>query len=192
MHPNFFLGEIREYSRFYFPVMFMLKESLIINFALMFSIVYFFIGRFKFKLDAITIIGLTGGFMLLGSTLNLGLRHMLVIYPYIIIFMIQMISKLNIRLVWFLLFAQVVFAFSQSPNFISSFNILIGDNGYKYSDGSNLDWKQNDAIWGNDHPSIFKASQEILPEEFREEQIFFLENGVDEVEVLGGTHFRIE
>ncbi len=94
------------------------------------------------------------GFSLM-SRLNIGLRHILPIYPFIIvlcgmIFSNNLLQTLKWKKVIYLVLiflclwyiAESIFIF---PNYLSYFNELIGgpSNGYKYFVDSNLDWGQN-------------------------------------------------
>ncbi len=91
-------------------------------------------------------------FILLSSqNVNIGLRHILPIYPFIFVLIgsvpsLKIDSKrvakriLVVGLVWYAVSAASIF-----PNQLAYFNEFIGgpDNGYKYLVDSNLDWGQD-------------------------------------------------
>lgn len=93
----------------------------------------------------------------LRSNLNIGVRHLLPVFPFTILLVsgsiikwiapskIEWLSKVKIALVFVLLAWQIVSVSSVYPHFLAYFNELIGgpSNGYKYVVDSNLDWGQD-------------------------------------------------
>lgn len=93
----------------------------------------------------------------LNSNLNIGVRHLLPVFPFTILLVssaiikwiapsrIGWLSKMKITLVFTLVAWQIVSVSSVYPHFLAYFNELIGgpSNGYKYVVDSNLDWGQD-------------------------------------------------
>jgi len=89
----------------------------------------------------------------LRSNLNIGVRHLLPIFPFTIILVSYIISKLivqpyvrlRILALGAILLWQALSVISVYPSFLSYFNELAGgpDNGYKIVVDSNLDWGQD-------------------------------------------------
>ncbi|MFA6524723.1 MAG: glycosyltransferase family 39 protein [Patescibacteria group bacterium] len=86
------------------------------------------------------------------SKINIGHRHVLVIYPFLILLSARIITKLfSSKRIWLKFFAAglVIWYVASSiliyPNFLSYFNESIGGpkNGAKFVTDSNLDWGQD-------------------------------------------------
>ena len=91
-------------------------------------------------------------FFSLGSHLNLGLRHILPIYPFIFVLLGYLITikfKKN-QIVYYLLLAGLLIFYITSslliyPHYLAYFNEIAGgpNNGPKYLTDSNIDWGQD-------------------------------------------------
>jgi len=88
----------------------------------------------------------------LGSHLNLGLRHILPIYPFIFVLLGYLITiklKKNQIIYYLLLIGLLIFYITSSlliyPHYLAYFNEIAGgpDNGPKYLTDSNIDWGQD-------------------------------------------------
>jgi len=89
----------------------------------------------------------------INSKLNIGLRHLLPIFPFTIILATGIFSKwlkppflkLKTALIFGLIIWQAIGVIMVYPHFLSYFNELIGGpkNGYLYATDSNLDWGQD-------------------------------------------------
>lgn len=87
------------------------------------------------------------------SNLNIGVRHLMPIFPFTILLVSGLISKwlnnpyLKLKYAFLIiLFAwQAISVIAIYPHFLSYFNEIIGgsNNGYKYVVDSNLDWGQD-------------------------------------------------
>lgn len=147
-HSSFLLGQVSDKGWwYYFPVMFWFKTTLgaLILFA---ALVYFYIRRGKSQ--SVWFFGCAALFYLLvamTSKANLGLRHILPMYPllYVIVPYIFTVSK---KINWLILasiiliFAEFIYAF---PNCLSFFNVFASGpyGGYRIAGDSNLEWGQD-------------------------------------------------
>lgn len=86
----------------------------------------------------------------LNSHLQIGIRHLLPIYPFVILLVASQAVKIKQK--WILNFAvpmlliwYVADAFAAYPGYISYYSEAVGGsaNGYKYAVDSNLDWGQD-------------------------------------------------
>ena len=135
---------------YYFPAAFLLKTPLSV-------LLLFFTGMF-FSLRTWRSEGSTYAFILLPigamfvaamtSNLNIGIRHILPVFPFVLLFCGISLSKLakkNKLYVWILpLFALLEFGWV-CPNYLTFFNAAVGgpSNGHRYLLDSNLDWGQD-------------------------------------------------
>jgi 4-amino-4-deoxy-L-arabinose transferase-like glycosyltransferase len=149
-HGTYFLGRwLKTGSPFYFLVAFFIKTPIP-------TIIFLFIGFImllrkkierneRFIFLTIAIFFITASL----SSLQLGLRYILPIYPFFFIIAakgIEALQKKRAKVFAFLLLVWlVVSSLLAWPNFLSYFNELIGgpDNGYKFLRDSNLDWGQD-------------------------------------------------
>lgn len=85
------------------------------------------------------------------NTLNIGIRHLLPIYPFIFIFTAVTLKKIaaKVSTIKIITIILVLFLVVESaiiyPNFLSYFSLVIGGpaNGHEYILDSNLDWGQD-------------------------------------------------
>jgi len=160
----------------YFPTAFSVKETLPTVILTVFSLVYTAIQFCckKFRVDVATLpLILTPMFILilsLFSGINIGIRHILPIYPFLFIFIGVVISKSKVHnrfltiLIAILLLFQFTTLYNSFPFYIEYYNEMVGKYGYLYVDDSNFDWKQ-DRIeiikYMNDHPHTYTDVSEI-------------------------------
>ncbi len=91
------------------------------------------------------LVGLTA----LASTINLGHRYLLVLYPLAILFAVDQLARWRITwtrwLIGALVAGQAIVAVSTSPHFLAYFSPLVGgsDRGHLWLGDSNLDWGQD-------------------------------------------------
>ncbi len=185
---NYFFNKVSYNSNpSYFPVLYLIKEPLALHLLLLIALFSFFSKylnkkrknlfenkTFQSKLsENFTVISLFLFIILyfmisVFGNLNIGIRHILPIYPFLFILMSLAISKYlseypenttNLKkllslywqkilkyLVIFLLFLwYLISSLSIYPNFLTYFNQIIGGptNAYKYVSDSNLDWGQS-------------------------------------------------
>ena len=85
----------------------------------------------------------------INSNLNIGVRHLLPVFPFTFILVGGFVSKIpftkSFKIVFFSLLAFQVFSvLSVYPHFLAYFNETVGaKNGHKYVVDSNLDWGQD-------------------------------------------------
>jgi len=165
----YFLNELKgSVGVSYFPVIYILKESLPWLILLALAIVLVFrkrnwegnaISKFNYwarnnlvEFSALLWIVIYLG-MTLNSNLKIGVRHLLPIYPFVIMLTLAQFAKIRdyswkriinfatpVLLTWIIIDAFVAF-----PHYIGYYNELAGggSNGYKYAVDSNLDWGQD-------------------------------------------------
>jgi len=189
---NFFLGEVSTKTHLsYFPTLYFLKEPLALHILAIIVLLFLFSkysnknkttsiwrpGLQKYTRENFTVISISLFIVLyllesvLGN-LNIGIRHILPIYPFVFILVSFGISKWLSELpdfefsqdpniakklfsfygqkivrylaVFLLLFWYITSSLSSYPNFLSYFNETVAkDQGYKYVTDSNLDWGQS-------------------------------------------------
>ena len=167
-HYSYILGNFDEHGGwwYYFPLAFLIKTPLItlgfILLALMISLKALLKNRRQLNLKKIPLIYISLLTFILfyflysmNNNINLGVRHLLPIYPAIFILLGGVISNLKFTnpkqnkiyytLITLILIGYAGTAFIIWPHYLSYFNQLIGgsSNGYKYLSDSNLDWGQD-------------------------------------------------
>jgi hypothetical protein len=175
-HNVFFLGDVLFYgSHFYFPVVYFLKEPLAWWGLIIIALLYL---AWQFKKPAAGWVNRGRDFLrnhfeefamllwlvvywavTINSSLNIGVRHLLPIYPFAILLVSGQIAKIvkrakeNFNLkskaliftVFFLLSWYVVENIKVYPLYLTYFNQVAGgpSGGYRYVTDSNLDWGQD-------------------------------------------------
>ncbi len=160
-HGSFLLGEFSEKGWwYYFPVAFAVKENIVfvlLTVAALMSGIIILSKNIKNRLLKITpelVLIAVPLFLLvlnLQSSINLGVRHLLPIYPFLALLISLKIvpflrKSLNTRRAFVIaILAMVASVLSQFPNYIEYFNEASGgpQNGYKILRDSNFDWDQN-------------------------------------------------
>lgn len=162
---TYFLGEVSAKGWwYYFPVVYILKEPL--AWLIMLAIALVFLAwQFKphYKISVgnwikdhfvefamllwIAIYWITS----IRSNLNIGVRHLLPVYPFMIILIAGQIGRLQQKIKYFSFITMVLLGWyiAESiliwPHYLSYFNQLAGgpSGGYRYVVDSNLDWGQD-------------------------------------------------
>lgn len=144
---------------YYFPFTFVYKTSWVILIFIALTILAFALPKYREKiklppnevifLSVPLIIYFLGGLGLLGISLNLGIRHLLPIYPFIYIFAgalgkiaeveFKDKKKYPLAIITTLSAVLLLLTLSNHPNYISFFNLKHGD---RYLIDSNFDWGQ--------------------------------------------------
>ncbi|HJN62155.1 MAG TPA: glycosyltransferase family 39 protein [Candidatus Parcubacteria bacterium] len=163
-HTTYFMGEISNLGwKSYFPIVYAIKVPLAFHILTLTALLYalWSIRKRKFleklrtyfpEFAMISFIGLYW-FTSLSSNLNIGVRHLLPTFPFLIL----LVSKVTINwlkepflkikyiLLALLLLWQGASVALVYPHFLSYFNELVGgpDKGYIYTVDSNLDWGQD-------------------------------------------------
>jgi len=164
---TYFLGEVYNMGwRYYFPIIYILKEPLAFHILTLLSVLCAAWMVLKSKSRKISewikshfsefaMILFLGIYWLtsLISILNIGVRHLIPVFPFTIIlvsaFTVNLLKapflKLKYALLAILLLWQAVSVISVYPHFLSYFNEIAGGskNGYLYAVDSNLDWGQD-------------------------------------------------
>jgi hypothetical protein len=152
--PAFFLGEVSHTGWWnYFLIAFLIKTplgTLILIFA---SLILWRAGTRLERREAIFLLTpvIVVFVALSQSKVNIGLRHLLPVYPFLFV-LASRLAALHFRRRWtalFLIAAPLLFtaisALRIAPHQLAYFNELIGgpDQGYRYLSDSNLDWGQD-------------------------------------------------
>jgi len=164
---TYFLGEVNNMGwYYYFPVVYILKEPLAFHIFTLLSLLYVVWLAWKSKSPKVSdwlkshftefaMLLFLGIYWLtsLVSTLNIGVRHLLPVFPFTILLVSAVTSswlkgpslKLKYAFLAILLLWQAISVISVYPNLLSYFNEIIGGskNGYLYVVDSNLDWGQD-------------------------------------------------
>lgn len=170
---TYFLGHVTNQSFFwYFPVTYLIKTPVAMLLLVLTSI-YIALTRYlnhkpkqiaaNFKrfsqkhflrLAAITFIVVYGYFSITGN-LNLGIRHLLPMFPFIILLVayevISLGREFNLKRAWpvstlaVLMIYYAVANFTIYPSYIAYFNELMGgpNNAFRYVTDSSIDWGQD-------------------------------------------------
>ena len=153
-HTSFLFGEYSvEGWWYYFILAFLIKTPIATLTLLLLSILLYtkvqkkdrYYGYFLVIPAAVYLIA----FML--NNINIGLRHILPIFPFIFVFVSKLVNiKIKNQRIWNSLLAglavwYVITSLIIFPHYIGYFNEFIGgpDNGHKYLLDSNIDWGQD-------------------------------------------------
>ena len=177
---GYFMGEISAAGwKTYFPVVYLIKETITFHMLTVAALLFFIVSALSAAIKTglknpiknllnwtknnfwglslfafIAIYWITS----LKSNLNIGVRHLLPVFPFTIVLasagVIFLIKKLSwskslkyssLSILAILILFQAYSVISVYPNFIAYFNEAIGGpkQGYKYVEDSNLDWGQD-------------------------------------------------
>lgn len=169
---TYFLGEVSNFGwSYYFPIVYLIKEPITFHaltlIAIFYALVLLFKNKFwkdaknkttnlikthfpEFAMLAFIVIYWT---VSIKGSLNIGVRHLLPVFPFTIILAGAMTVKLlkepylkiKYIILIVLIFWQAFSVVSVYPHFLAYFDELVGGsaNGYKYVVDSNLDWGQD-------------------------------------------------
>ncbi|PKN00451.1 MAG: hypothetical protein CVU78_01095 [Elusimicrobia bacterium HGW-Elusimicrobia-2] len=145
-HNSYFFGM---YSTkgwwFYFPAAFVLKTTLVS--LIISAIALFSLQRKKISRSELFYIIPSISFLLFAtrSNLNIGIRHIIILWPFVFLFAGRAMIVLKRGLLPAILLVALAENLIIFPHYISQFNILFGGakNGWKYLADSNLDWGQD-------------------------------------------------
>lgn len=164
---TFFMGQMSaEAWRSYFPAVYLIKIPLPFHILTLLALIWFINSIFKRKRIVIRkwlskhfaeftmlIFLIIYWTVSIRSNLNIGIRHLLPVFPFIIILVSRAVVlwlkkppfKTKHIFVGLLLLWQIVAVIHIYPHFLAYFNELAGgpDNGHKYVTDSNLDWGQD-------------------------------------------------
>ena len=149
---------------YYFPALVFTKTQILTLLGSILGIFYLWKKQFNLKLPQLVLIfspALIFFAVALTAKLNIGLRHVLPIYPFLIMLsaagyvtffnvILGVTKNLNVKIVLTFLIATLFVGRLWSvattyPNFLSYYNFTVGgtDNGWKVADDSNYDWGQD-------------------------------------------------
>lgn len=137
---------------FYFPVGFLLKSPISFLFLLFISLIFHLKNLLHFR-SLFAIIAIYYSLFSFISSYNIGIRHILPIYPFLVIFVLSLYfdkSFLKWRKIFYLFFILFLFeTLIAFPNYLEYFNILIPEEkGQFIINDSNYDWGQkNYKLW---------------------------------------------
>ncbi|MDD3729028.1 MAG: glycosyltransferase family 39 protein [Candidatus Pacebacteria bacterium] len=161
---TFFLGEVSSGSfKSYFPTVYFIKETLTFHILTIISLALLFLYILKYRLFQRPIYALREYFAefsmfvfmtiywytSINSNLNIGVRHLLPVFPFAFILVGGAISKVNFsksfKILLFALFSfQIYSVISIYPHFLAYFNETVTpQKGHLYVVDSNLDWGQD-------------------------------------------------
>jgi len=146
-HRSYLLGVFSKQGFwYYYPFVFLIKTPIAILALLILTIIL--ARKIKAKNEHVYFAIILICFILITikNKINIGLRHILPIYPFIFLYCSK-ITKIKLKakniiiilLVIFLIFSTV----NAHPNYISYFNEFAGDKPYDYVIDSNIDWGQD-------------------------------------------------
>jgi len=168
---TYFLGEVSNIGwRSYFPIVYLIKEPLAFHILTLIALLYAawaikkpfwkdtknrMINWLKLHFPEFSMLVFVGIYWAVSiqGNLNIGIRHLLPVFPFTILLVSGAISgllrkphlKLKCFLLAFLILWQAVSVISVFPHFLAYFNESVGgpESGYKYVVDSNLDWGQD-------------------------------------------------
>jgi hypothetical protein len=159
VRPGYLLGEIRDTGRWnYFPATMLFKTPLATLVALAIAVLMLIRGRLPNRWLAVCIAGsiVLYGYNALTTSLNLGLRHVLPLYPFLFLIIAMALARpARARYVIGLIFALAAETVSTYPDLIPFFNVLSRPHRLGLLSDSNLDWGQDLpalAHWQQLHP----------------------------------------
>lgn len=154
-HSSYLLGVVSKVGWwYYFPVVIFFKTPIPIFVLLTITIAYFKKIRSNDIFNEYLLIIPSVLFLLFAmySKADLGIRHILPIFPFIFVFTSKSINLINFnKLKWatvgfiVLILWYLISTITSFPNYLSYFNEFAGgsNGGYKILSDSNLDWGQN-------------------------------------------------
>lgn len=163
VRPAYLLGEISDTGWFwYFPLAMLFKTPLATLIALVLSLVLLWRRRAAqsgWLVACIAVPVAVYGTTALATSLNLGLRHVLPLYPFLFLLIAVALGPWVTRRRWAMLAFAVALAaetLTVHPNYLSFFNLPFRAERLALLSDSNLDWGQDLpelARWQEQHPN---------------------------------------
>lgn len=134
---------------YYFPVAFLLKTPIPLLFFLLAAFLFWSFRKDRSEIFLLVPVAIITA-VALGSRMNIGLRHILPLYPFLIVLASSIVSVrftrqrffgvcFGVLAVWYLAGTLAIF-----PSYLAYFNEFVGpQNGYRALVDSNLDWGQD-------------------------------------------------
>jgi hypothetical protein len=149
-HRSFFLGQVSATGgwKAYFPVAVLLKWPLLILLLALGGIAVLLRRRGQRELMLMSIFPVMFFAMAISGRINIGVRHVLPVYPFLLIYAAALwewargCSK-RTALLAILVCVQAVDCLRYAPDYLAYFNVFISpSHSYEYLSDSNLDWGQ--------------------------------------------------
>ncbi|MFH1841165.1 MAG: glycosyltransferase family 39 protein [Candidatus Nealsonbacteria bacterium] len=164
---TYFMGEISNLGwKHYFPTVYLIKESLTFHILTILALLLALFAIRKPSLEGtknwlknhfaeFSMLSFVGIYWAasLTSSLNIGVRHLLPVFPFVMVLVagviVGFLKKPYLKLKYILLFVLIIWQIFSVvkvyPHFLAYFNELAGgpDKGYNYTVDSNLDWGQD-------------------------------------------------
>jgi len=156
-HRAYLLGEISQEGRWqYFPVAFAVKTPAALLLGLLFAVGagirslvsggFGVLRRAPFFWVLLALPPVIFLLVAMASNINIGLRHVLPIYPFLFVLAAVVLVRFRQPLLLMLVVALLLFEHARvAPHYLAFFNSLAGGsgNGVRYLADSNLDWGQD-------------------------------------------------
>lgn len=150
-HRSFFLGELSPTGgwKTYFPVIIALKWPTVVVLLLTIALGFALTRRLPLPRDLLLMAWFPAVFFLLAvfARINIGDRHILPVYPFVLLFCAALWHAARLR--WEVLLLSVALAAHASdalrvaPDYLSYFNVFVKtENSYRLVGDSSLDWGQ--------------------------------------------------
>jgi len=145
-HESYLFGTFSEAGFwYYYPIVFLIKTPLVTLFLII--VTFIFARKIKNKNENPYFIIIIAFFLLftLINKINIGLRHILLIYPFIFLFCSK-ITKVKIKNIVVIIIAilYVATTINAHPHYLPFFNQFINpEEAYNYVIDSNIDWGQD-------------------------------------------------
>ena len=142
-HTSYFMGKVSSKgSWYYYLLMFLVKVPVAMILLLLISIYKRKPGLDLMFLAVPTFVVLA---VLARGNANIGLRHILPVFPFLFVFVGSLSSQLNKKILIGLCMLYLYSSLSIYPHYLAYYNEFVGgpDNGYKIAVVSDLDWGQD-------------------------------------------------
>jgi len=162
-HDSFLLGQFSKRGWvYYFPVTFIVKEYIgvvIVVLTGLITYLYKYLSRSRNshknsiinRKTVMVAVPILLAFLSLSSSINLGIRHFLPVYPFLFLgVLIWLSGQLNPKLfniiIIILITGNIIALARQYPYYLEYFNVITGEpgEGYRFVRDSNFDWEQNE------------------------------------------------
>jgi hypothetical protein len=148
----------------YFPILLLAKTQLVLLASFAFSLILLMVKKLRLSFNTLVLLLVPPALffaLALTTKLNIGVRHILPIFPFMIILgaaaiaillrglVTQLGKKIGLSAAGLLLFlilgSRIWSVATTFPGYLSYYNVLFGgtENGWKVADDSNYDWGQD-------------------------------------------------
>jgi hypothetical protein len=165
-HQAFFLGRAKKLGswRLYYPVDILLKWPTVVLVLFLMALVFAVRRRVRLPHDLLIMLSFPGVYLVFAllSKIDIGDRHVLPLYPFVLLFVagvwwtLARSSKTALALIILAIALHAVDSFRYAPDYLGYFTPFIApDQSYKLLSDSNLDWGQGLLAlheYQSDHP----------------------------------------